>query len=79
MNEREQVNVCFRKFEDGDVIAFFDGPSYGLIMSYMHVGQHSEASYELVSELDTCSPDEFKALQDELESIGYDVTVVENL
>lgn len=81
MNERESVNVCFRKFDDGDVIAFIGGYECnpGWIMSYMHIGQHSEASIEFMEVLNLCTPDEFKALLDELESIGYDVTVVENL
>ena len=44
----EKVKVIFRKNKDGEVIAFF--PEFhvqrGNIMSYMHIGQHGEASLD---------------------------------
>ena len=75
--EREPINVIFRKFPEGDVIALLSGYECNLnmIMSYMHIGQHGEASIDLIDELDTCTNQEIKALLDELTSIGYDVTV----
>lgn len=44
----DKVKVIFRKNKHNDVIAFFPEVrvNYGNIMSYMHTGQHSEASYE---------------------------------
>ena len=42
----KKVNVVFRKFEDGEVIAIFPNiypvakDSKAEVMSYMHVGQH---------------------------------------
>lgn len=77
LDEKEPVDVIFRKFPDGDVIALISVYSCrsGLMMSYQHVGQHGEASVDLIDELDVCTDDEIKALLDELESIGYLVTV----
>lgn len=44
----DKVKVIFRKNKNNDIIAFFPEArvNYGNIMLYMHVGQHSEASYE---------------------------------
>lgn len=44
----DKVKVIFRKNKNNDVIAFFPEVrvNYGNIMSYMHIGQNSEASYE---------------------------------
>jgi hypothetical protein len=77
--EDSQVDTVFRKFPDGDVIAFLYGysvskPEY--IMSYMHIGQHSEAHVRLIDELDLCTDEEIKALKNELESIGYIVNII---
>lgn len=72
--EREQITVHFRVFPDGGVIALWeqDAPMLG---SYMHIGQHGDASRELLTELDKAKPHQFLALLDELERIGYDVTI----
>ena len=42
----DKVKVIFRKNKNNDVIAFFPESrvNYGNIMSYMHTGQHGEAS-----------------------------------
>lgn len=72
---REPIAVYFRVFESGEVIALWrDEPSPGMISSYMHVGQHSAASPELIQELRIASAEEKRALTAELELIGYDVT-----
>jgi hypothetical protein len=79
------VRVIFRKFLDhkdtdlGDgIIALFpdieeNGP--GMVLSYMHLGQHSAASMRLVSgEPRTTRPvteTEYAALKQELESPPY--------
>ena len=44
----DKVKVIFRKNKNNDVIAFFPEArvNYGNIMSYMHIGQHDEASLE---------------------------------
>ena len=75
--DREDVTVVFRKFPEGDVIAFIYGYpcNPGMMMSYQHIGQHGESSVDLIDELEICTDEEIKALLDELTSIGYDVTV----
>lgn len=75
------VNVAFRKFPDGDVIAFISGYPCNdrTVMSYMHIGQHGEASTELLDDLESVSEDDYKDLLNELRNIGYDVTVVDKI
>ena len=48
----DKVKVIFRKDRDGNIIAFLPElrVNRGNIMSYMHIGQHSEASYELYTD-----------------------------
>ena len=75
--------VTFRKFPDGDVIALFPKMSEGqdfygrqLIASYMHIGHHSGASNDLISDLSPATVDEYSNLKVELTSIGYDLEVL---
>ena len=76
-----KTNVIFKKREDGQIIALFpdDDPLdlHGNITSYMHVGQHSGASPDLLFELESASPEEYKDLKEELESIGYKLKIKE--
>lgn len=70
----EAINVAFRKFPDGDVIALWGRPDErGMISSYEHVGQHGDASGELMNDLCNATADESKALFSELTRIGYTV------
>ncbi len=76
-----QTNVVFRKFKDtGDIIALFvDETNYpdGSIESYMHVGQHSAASYHhVVTITKPAKPDEYEALARELKQRGYSLRVL---
>lgn len=49
----------------------------GLVTCYQHVGQHSSAEYAYcISRSRPATPEEYKDLKEELESIGYDVNVV---
>lgn len=77
------TRLAFRKFPEGDIIAIFPYDNYGkagLVNSYQHVGQHGAASLSLLDELEQCSPDEYKSLYDELESIGYhDLRILERV
>lgn len=70
-----KTNVVFKKWEDGQIIALFPDESFDIhnefITSYMHVGQHSGASRDLLYELDDASIEEYKNLKEELLSIGY--------
>jgi len=68
--------TIFRIYPDGEVIALFpriagsvDG---GLCESYMHTGQHSPATPQLVvNRTKLATPKEYKELFTELEQIGY--------
>ena len=48
----DKVKVIFRKDKEGNIIAFLPElrVNRGNIMSYMHIGQHSEASYQFYTE-----------------------------
>ena len=87
-DERDEVKeaggndkVIFRKFPEGDVIALFpeQNEGRGTINSYMTVGQHSEASKALISELKPASPEEYADLMSELKKVGYNPTVEESV
>ena len=69
----EKVKVIFRKIKDGQVIAFF--PEFhvqrGNIMSYMHIGQHGDASLEFYYSTKKANLQEYEPLLNELKTI-YD-------
>lgn len=70
----EKIKVVFRKTKDGEIIAFLPQVTvnHGNIMSYMHVGQHGEASYDFyIKETKKALEVEYKPLLDELNGI-YD-------
>ena len=71
--------VIFKKDrKDGTVIAFFpetlrDGScNPGYLMSYVHDGQHGEASIDYFRECRPCSEEEYADLLTELEGIYTD-------
>ena len=70
------TKVIFRKFKEGDIIALFpELPGTNdpyTCESYMHVGQHSSASIDIVSITKPAKPDEYADLLAELKRIGYD-------
>ena len=69
------MKVIFRKNKDGEIIAFFPEAkvNYGNIMSYMHVGQHCEASYLYYRDKTReAKYEEYKPLFDELSMIYND-------
>lgn len=62
----------------GEVIALFPyeiADKAGNITSYMHVGQHSAASLEIIGNTVPALPDEYADLQKELEGIGYNLDI----
>ena len=70
------TKVIFRKHKKGgEVIAFFPTitVNYGNIMSYSHIGQHSEAAYLFyLHDTVKAKSAEYKTLLNELENIaGY--------
>lgn len=67
------LDVVFRVFPDGDVIALFPSvdEGSGTIMSYQHHGQHAAASSALTRELRSATPAEYAPLLAELKRVGY--------
>lgn len=74
------IKMVFRKFTDGDVIALFchsaKDCNAGNVTSYMHVGQHGEASRFLGQNLKLASPSEYAPLLRELQSIYSEYVIV---
>lgn len=70
----DHMKVIFRKCDD-DIIAFFPEikVNFGNIMSYMHIGQHCEASYDFYASTKKASESEFLPLLKELEMVYDDV------
>ena len=75
----EQVDVIFKKDRrnGGEIIAFFPDTMYdgscnpGNLMSYAHIGQHSEASIDYYNMCRPATEEEYAPLLHELEQI-YD-------
>ena len=76
----DKVKVIFRKDKEGSIIAFLPElrVNHGNIMSYMHIGQHSEASYQFYTETKKANESEYNSLLDELKSIYDDCILVVN-
>ena len=74
----DKVKVIFRKNKYNDVIAFFPEArvNYGNIMSYMHIGQHGEASYEFYLTTRKANENEYADLFAELRGIYDDCQLV---
>lgn len=51
-------------------------PDESPLLCYTHIGQHSECSIEYVNDLKKATPNEYKELQRELESIDYDLDIL---
>ena len=73
----EKVKVIFRK-ADGEIIAFFPelNANFGNILSYMHIGQHGEASYEFYLSTKKAEEEEYQALFNELKNIYNEYELV---
>ena len=76
----DKVKVIFRKDKEGSIIAFLPElrVNHGNIMSYMYIGQHSEASYQFYTETKKANESEYNSLLDELKSIYDDCILVVN-
>jgi hypothetical protein len=75
-----KTKVVFRKFKAGDILALFpnDYEGNGFHLSYQHVGQHSAADYKaMISASKPAKPEEYADLLAELQSIGYDLKIVQ--
>ena len=80
---KEKVKVVFRKTKNPytneyEVIAFFPqiSANFGNILSYMHIGQHSEATLEFYWKTKKATEEEYKPLLNELNGI-YDDCILE--
>jgi hypothetical protein len=79
--DTEKTIVIFRKFKNGnkEVIALFPEIAGTLLpetcSSYMHIGQHGGAMADLTDITRPATPEEYAELKEELESIGYNLTV----
>jgi hypothetical protein len=69
------MNVVFRVFPEGDVIALLCGTTVecnpGNVMSYMHIGQHGEAPRHLGRNLRLATPEQYAPLLHEMRSIYH--------
>lgn len=74
--------VIFRKFPEGDIIVLFpdrvENKDKHYINSYQHVGQHGEASVELITDLEIPTNRETWDLRWELINLGYDIAYGES-
>ena len=73
-----KIDVDFRVFVDGDIIALFPNDAWDdvNIASYMHIGQHGGASKEHLNELTKASQAQYAELETELISIGYKLNIL---
>ena len=80
-----KANVMFRAEKSGDfrgeisaVLSELDAPTFdvrGEATCYAHAGQHSSCSVSWFFRTRAAKPHEYAALQRELESLGYVLTV----
>jgi|688.fasta_scaffold855315_2 hypothetical protein len=73
------TKVIFKIIDD-EVLAIFPNNLYNVLLygntmvdCYMHIGQHSACSVELIDELEDASEEQYKDLKIELEEIGYNL------
>ncbi len=72
MEIKEETRVVFKMVEDEPIAFLLDlETNIGTIMSYMHVGQHGEASMGFARKCRLANESEYKGLKEELENIGY--------
>ena len=64
--------MVFRKFNNGEVIALIQDnlSNFGMIDSYMHIGQHSESCINIINDTTIANKSEYKDLLNELKMIG---------
>lgn len=68
-----ETRVIFKMSRWNECVAFLlDCPTnVGYVLSYMHIGQHGEASIAFLHECKLATEEEYKDLREELESMGY--------
>lgn len=74
------TKVIFRKFRDGQIIALFpEFKEKNGALSYMTIGQHGMADYNIIRVTKPASPKEYSSLLNELQYIGYNVRICKRL
>lgn len=72
MSEIVETRVIFKMSGDECIAFLLDCPANpGMVLSYMHIGQHGEASIDFFKDCRLATDDEFSNLRQELESLGY--------
>ena len=76
------TKVIFRKYKDGDVLAIFPeipgDHNYETCGSYQHIGQHGPCTpFWAIQSTKPCPIPESEPLRTELESIGYELNIIE--
>ena len=75
----EKTQVTFRKGKGSDVFAVFPNeisdPEEN-VACYAHIGQHSGCDPKYYKHLRKATPKEYADLKTELESLGYNLTVI---
>lgn len=76
--DTHKTHVQFRKLK-GEIIAVFpyEIQSRTNVLSYAHIGQHSEAAWNINSFTRPALPSEYSDLKTELENIGYNLEVIQ--
>lgn len=80
--DKQITKVVFRKFKDNnEIIALFPKEVFEhnfSVLSYMHIGQHSEADYtHVINQTSPATEEEYEDLKDELENqVGYNLKVL---
>jgi len=79
--EKDEIGPNGQTFA-GDVFAIFPEETRTgadrtkLTECYAHIGQHSEACEEYINECTPATEEQYKDLKQELESLGYNLTVI---
>ena len=84
--ENQALKVIFRKYKNEytgqyNIIAFFpESYNYGSLMSYEHIGQHSESTIDFYHYTKPAALNEYLELYNELTNIvGYSLRVVKRM
>ena len=80
-NHKTPVKFVYHEQHDDLFAVFTEDKRTGtdglkLFNSYAHIGQHSDASEGYIKECRLATPEEYKDLATELESIGYNLEIL---
>lgn len=79
MQQEEKTKVEFLLHEENkDLFAYFPNQKNTAVtnVAYSHIGQHSGCSPSYAKESRKATPEEYRDLQKELESIGYNLEIL---